>query len=105
MTTLRALIDSSERPSIDPIDAVNYVLEQLRSDDSVDIADGVTWDANVTFEELIGALLIARDEIQRGRQQVLDDELDRDVPRERVSGIEDALVDLILHEHQHQKKV
>jgi hypothetical protein len=73
MTTLRALIDSSERPSIDTVDGLNYVLKQLRRDNSTDISDVVTprWslNAHLTFEELIGILLKARDEIARHRAE------------------------------------
>jgi hypothetical protein len=67
MTKLRALIDSSERPSIDSVDGLNFVLKQLRADNSVDITDDVIPSRNVTFEELIGVLLLARDEIQNLR--------------------------------------
>jgi len=63
-TKLKVAIDSKERPELDPIDLINFILEQLRADNSVDVGDGITWDANVTFEELIGVLLSARDELK-----------------------------------------
>jgi hypothetical protein len=72
MTKLRVLIDSSERPSIDSVDGLNFVLKQLRADNSVDIAADVIPSRNVTFEELIGVLLLARDEIQNLRAIIIN---------------------------------
>jgi len=68
-TKLKVAIDSNERPELDPIDGINFVLEQLYADNSVDVTDGITCDANVTFEELIGVLLSARDEIKLSRSE------------------------------------
>jgi len=73
MTKLRVLIDSSERPSIDSVDGLNFVLKQLHADNSVDIEAGVIPSRNVTFEELIGVLLLARDEIQNLRAIIIND--------------------------------
>ena len=44
-------------------------MEQLYTDNSVDVTDGITWDANVTFEELINVVLSARDEIKLSRSE------------------------------------
>ena len=57
----------SSRPSIDVLDGINYCLDAFFSD-----AEKMTDDfvANgLTFEEIIGVLLLARDEIKGSREE------------------------------------
>jgi hypothetical protein len=54
------------RPEIDALEAISFTLEQLYEDGSAHYTQEVTQD--LTFEELIGALLAARDEIDAARR-------------------------------------
>jgi hypothetical protein len=51
------------RPNITALEGINFCLEQLYKDDKKLISDYIVH--NFTFEELIGALLLARDELQK----------------------------------------
>ena len=50
------------RPSITALEGINFCLKQLYEDNTRLISDYIVH--NFTFEELIGALLLARDELQ-----------------------------------------
>lgn len=58
----------SSRPDKDAKDTIKSCLSQLYADEEHEIEDEIV--NNLTFEELIGALLLARDEISR-----LEDEI------------------------------
>ena len=50
------------RPSIDTLEAINFCLEKLYEDNTKNTSDYIV--KNLTFEELLGALLLARDELK-----------------------------------------
>jgi hypothetical protein len=53
----------ASRPTIDPTATISFCLDQLYRSRERRLKDPVTPDMALTFEELIGALLLARDEI------------------------------------------
>jgi hypothetical protein len=55
------------RPNVEPIDAVNFCLRRLYADKAHSMSDKVVTD--LTFEELIGTLLLARDVIKGRRTE------------------------------------
>jgi hypothetical protein len=52
---------SARRPGVDPGDALDHVLEALYRDRTKLVTENVV--AGLTFEERIGALLVARDRV------------------------------------------
>lgn len=52
----------ASRPSITALDGVNFCLGQLYKDKTKNITDEIVH--HLTFEELIGTLLIVRDELE-----------------------------------------
>jgi hypothetical protein len=52
----------ADRPHIDAEDALDFCLGQLYADTEHRVGDDLV--RGLTFEELIGALLVARDEVQ-----------------------------------------
>lgn len=50
------------RPNIHPLEAIDHCLYQLYKDTKHEVADSVV--DSLTFEELIGALLLARDGVE-----------------------------------------
>lgn len=50
------------RPNITALDGVNFCLEQLYLDKTKNVTDEIV--RNLTFEELIGVLLVARDQLE-----------------------------------------
>ncbi len=55
----------SRRPPQDSLEAVKFCLDALFADGRRRVTDAVA--ENLTYEELLGALLLARDEIERFR--------------------------------------
>lgn len=55
------------RPDVDTLDALQFCLNQLYNSKTKCIADNVC--ERLTYEELIGALLLARDTIQISRRE------------------------------------
>ena len=51
----------AHRPSLEPSEAIEFVLETLYKDDTRTVSEDVV--RGLSFEELIGALLLARDDI------------------------------------------
>jgi hypothetical protein len=51
--------ESSLRPNVSPCQAINHCLEQITTDTSLCLEDKVA--ANLTYEELVGALMFGRD--------------------------------------------
>ena len=51
----------ASRPDKDAIDCVNYCLQQLCADKTHEVTDEIV--NKLTFEEVIGALLLAKDKI------------------------------------------
>jgi len=64
------------RPKIEPKKAIKFCIEQLIKDDEKEITDSLVY--CLTYEELLGALLLAKDEMERLENEVnsLEDELD-----------------------------
>lgn len=52
------------RPSISPIEGISFCLEQIYNDNDKTLSDTVV--EGLTFEELIGALLLAEDSLKTG---------------------------------------
>ena len=50
------------RPQVEPLTAVNFCLGQLYAEPDISIEDPVA--GVLTYEELIGALLLARDKLE-----------------------------------------
>jgi hypothetical protein len=61
----------SGRPMISAIEAVNFCLEQLYADKTKLITDECC--NRLTYEEIIGALLLARDLLERKETEFCDD--------------------------------
>ncbi len=55
--------DNGERPDVTPLEAVDFCLNQLFKNTTKSLDDTVV--GSCTYEELLGALLSARDEIDR----------------------------------------
>jgi len=53
----------------DALESLEAVLEQLYEDESASTTDSVTKDLDLTFEELIGTLVAARNEIRTLRAE------------------------------------
>ncbi len=49
----------THRPQMTALEAINFTLEQLYDDNTVSTSDALA--KNLTYEELIGALLLAKD--------------------------------------------
>ena len=56
------MILERSRPNITALKGVNFCLDQLYKDKTKSITDEIV--QHLTFEELIGALLVARDELE-----------------------------------------
>lgn len=79
----------SSRPSVGALDAVNFCLECLYKDEEKTLNDFVAW--GMSFEELVGALLVARDGLEKAAQ--LNNELTR--LRDRDEQLRELLEDLM----------
>jgi hypothetical protein len=53
----------SSRPDKDAMECIDFCLQQLYADNEHGIEDSIVF--HLTFEELIGALLLAKDELAR----------------------------------------
>jgi hypothetical protein len=60
---------NTSRPNQDAVFCLDFILEQLYQDKKTRIEETITADCRATFEELIGAILKARDEIKFRRQE------------------------------------
>lgn len=69
------------RPKIDVLDGINFALDRLYSDKEKNITDCAA--RGMSYEELIGVLLLARDEIEEVRRlenMSFDEEYSEDDP-------------------------
>ena len=57
----------SNRPSIDVIDGIDYCLDALYNDSSKSMDDFAV--KGLKFEEIIGVLLLSKDEIKRNNEE------------------------------------